>query len=135
MVLLDTNACISLLNNNSLPLVSRMRRRSPDEIALCSIVKAELIYGAYHSSRIAQNLRTLQRFFEAFYSFPFDDDCAAAAGRLRADLAQAGSPIGPNDLLIAATALTNDRILVTASTREFDRVPGLVIENWAEAAG
>ena len=135
MYLLDTNACIALLNNSSPALVARIRRHNPDEIALCSVVKAELIYGAYHSGRIAQNLRLLERFFEPLYSYPFDDHCAAAAGRVRADLARDGTPISPYDLLIAATGLANGRVLVTANMREFGRVPGLEIENWEEATG
>ena len=135
MYLLDTNACIALLNNSSPALVAWVRRQSPDEIALCSVVKAELIYGAYHSARTAQNLRTLKRFFEPLYSHPFDDHCVDTAGRIRADLARTGTPIGPYNLLIAATALTNNRILVTANTREFGRVPGLEITNWEETGG
>ena len=135
MYLLDADACIAILNNSSPALVARVRRQSPDEINLCSVVKAELIYGAYHSGRTAENLRTLQRFFEPLYSHPFDDQCVDTAGRIRADLARAGTPIGPYDLLIAATALTNSRILVTANTREFGRVPGLEITNWEETGG
>ena len=64
--LLDTNACIRILNNTSASLIARLRRNSPGEIHLCSVVKAELIYGAYHGTRVAENLRLLQRFFEPF---------------------------------------------------------------------
>jgi len=133
MYLLDTNACIRIINNSSSPLVSRLRQHHPGEIALCSIVKAELLYGAQRSSRIAENLRILDRFFEPFYSFPFDDNCVQVFGRIRAELEHVGTPIGPYDLLIAATAVTNSRILVTANTREFNRVAGLKIENWEES--
>ena len=130
MYLLDTNACISILNNSSPPLVMRMQQLSPADIRLCSIVKAELIYGAYHSARAADNLRLLERFFEPFLSVPFDDACCDAYGRIRSDLARIGQPIGPHDLLIAATAVANDLKLVTANTKEFGRVVGLSIENW-----
>jgi tRNA(fMet)-specific endonuclease VapC len=132
MYLLDTNACICVLNNSSPPLVATLRRHNPMDIFLCSVVKAELTYGAYHSSRIADNLRLLQRFFEPFISLPLDDACCDAYGRIRTDLERAGTPIGPNDLLIAATAVANDRTLVTANTSEFSRVAGLTIENWEE---
>lgn len=134
MYLLDTNACIRIINNSSSSLVSRLRQHRPDEVALCAIVKAELLYGAQRSSRIAENLRVLDRFFVPFYSFPFDDNCVQAYGRIRAELEQVGTPIGSYDLLIAATAVTNNRTLVTANTREFIRVAGLKIENWEEGS-
>ena len=132
MYLLDTNACIRILNNSSSALVSRLRAHRPAEIALCSVVKAELLYGAYHSRRMAENLRVLERFFEPFISLPFDDNCVDVFGRIRADLKRSGMSIGPFDLQIAATAITNNRTLVTANSRELNRVPGLMIENWEE---
>ena len=130
MVLLDTNACIRVLNKSSLPLVARLRQHIPTDILLCSVVKAELMYGAYRSFRAAENLRLLDRFFEPFVSLPFDDDCCDAYGRIRSDLARIGKPIGPSDLQIAATAVSNDLTLVTSNTTEFGRVAGLSIENW-----
>lgn len=132
MYLLDTNACIRILNNTSPELITRIQRHSPIEIHLCSIVKAELIYGAYHSERAADNLRLLDRFFEPFISLPFNDNCSEAYGRIRSDLARDGWLIGPNDLMIAATAVANEVTLVTANTRVFGRVAGLSLENWEE---
>jgi tRNA(fMet)-specific endonuclease VapC len=134
MYLLDTNACIRILNNSSPALITRLREHRPDEIALCSIVKSELLYGAQRSSRIAENLRVLDRFFEPFYSIPYDDNCVQTFGRIRTELERAGIPIGPYDLLIAATAVANGRTLITANPREFSRVAGLTIENWEEIA-
>ena len=134
MYLLDTNACIRILNNSSSALVTQLHEHQPDEIALCSVVKAELLYGAQRSSRIAENLRVLDRFFEPFYSLPFDDNCVQAFGRIRTELERAGTPIGSYDLLIAATAIAGNRTLVTANIREFSRVAGLTIENWEEIA-
>jgi len=130
MYLLDTNACIAVLNGSSPPLVAQLQRHNPVDILLCSVVKAELIYGAYQSSRPADNLRLLDRFFEPFISLPFDDTCCDVYGRVRSDLARGGTPIGPNDLLIAATAIANDLTLVTANSKEFGRVAGLLMENW-----
>lgn len=130
MYLLDTNACIHIINASSTTLIMRLRNHRPEEIAICSVVKAELLFGAYKSSHLAKNLRTLDRFFEPFYSFPFDDSCVEVAARVRAELERAGTPISPNDLLIAAIASANGRTLVTANTREFGRVAGLKIENW-----
>jgi tRNA(fMet)-specific endonuclease VapC len=130
MYLLDTNACVAVLNGSSQPLITRLQAHSPGDVLLCSVVKAELIYGAYHSSRAADNLRLLDRFFEPFLSLPFDDACCTIYGRIRSDLAREGTPIGPNDLLIAATAVANDVTLVTANSKEFGRVAGLSMENW-----
>jgi tRNA(fMet)-specific endonuclease VapC len=130
MYLLDTNACICILNGSSDALVTRLRERTPREIRLCSVVKAELIYGAYHSARAAENLRLLERFFEPYESLPFDDRCADSYGRIRSDLQRSETPIGPNDLIIAATAVAHRLTLVTANTREFGRVIGLALENW-----
>lgn len=130
MYLLDTNACIAVLNGSSQPLITRLQSQNPGDILLCSIVKAELIYGAYHSSRAADNLRLLDRFFDPFISLPFNDACCHVYGRIRSDLARSGTPIGPNDLLIAAIAAANDLTLVTANSKEFGRVAGLQIENW-----
>lgn len=132
MYLLDTNACIRILNNSSASLVTRLRQHMPEEIFLSSVVKAELIYGAHRSSRAADNLRLLRRFFEPFTSLPFDDSCADQYGSIRSELERAGTPIGPNDLIIAATAMTHDLVLVTNNIREFGRVAGLQIEDWEE---
>jgi tRNA(fMet)-specific endonuclease VapC len=130
MFLLDTNACIRLLNGTSPPLEDRLRRVDPSEVCLCSVVKAELVYGARRSSRVAENLDLLRRFFLPFMSVAFDDPCADHCGRVRAELAAQGTPIGPNDLLIAATALAHDLTLVTHNIREFSRVTGLRVEDW-----
>ena len=130
MYLLDTNACIRVLNDSSAPLVARLRQHDPEEIYLSSLVKAELFYGAFRSSRAADNLRLLRRFFEPFVSLAFDDGCSDHYGRIRSELERAGTPIGPNDLMIAATATAHDLILVTNNTREFGRVVGLQIEDW-----
>lgn len=132
MYLLDTNACIRILNNSSASLVTRLRQHMPEEIFLSSVVKAELIYGAHRSSRAADNLRLLRRFFEPFTSLPFDDSCAGQYGSIRSELERAGMPIGPNDLIIAATAMNHDLILVSNNVREFGRVAGLQIEDWEE---
>jgi len=132
MYLLDTNACIRILNNSPAPLIARLRQHNPEEIYLSSVVKAELIYGAFRSSRAADNLRLLQRFFDPFISLPFDDRCADQYGRIRSALERDGTPICPNDLMIAATVATHDFILVTNNTREFGRVVGLQVEDWEQ---
>ncbi len=72
----------------------------------------------------------LVHFFNGFVSLPFDDRASEATGTIRADLERQGTPIGPNDLLIAAIALANNAILVTHNSREFGRVARLKIEDW-----
>jgi len=130
MYLLDTNACIRLLNGSSPRLVERLQATPRSQVRLSSIVKAELLFGARRSSRLADNLRLLKDFFSTLPSLPFDDRCAEEYGLLRAELDRAGTPIGPNDMLIAATARANSCTLVTHNAREFSRVSGLQYEDW-----
>jgi len=128
--LLDTNTCIRFLNPRSSAVPNHMAAVRQEEVVICQIVKAELYYGAYKSARRDANLALLAKFFNQFVSRPFDDASAAAYGRLRAELARRGTPIGPNDLMIAAIALAYDLTLVTHNTAEFARVPGLRLEDW-----
>jgi tRNA(fMet)-specific endonuclease VapC len=129
MYLLDTNACIRILNGWA-PLIERFRAHRTTDLRLCSVVKAELIFGARRSSHPAENLRTLSRFFQPFVSLPFDDECAEACGAIREQLARTGRPIGQNDLLIAATATRHGLDLVTHNVSEFSRVIGLRVVDW-----
>lgn len=128
--LLDTNTCIFLLNQRHPGILRQFQARSPAEIALCSVVKAELLFGAQRSARVDSNLQRLKLFFAPLPCFPFDDNCAEHYAMIRADLAAQGRPIGPNDLMIAATARANDAVLVTNNVAEFSRVAGLRIEDW-----
>jgi tRNA(fMet)-specific endonuclease VapC len=133
MYLLDTNACIRILNGTSPSLAERLRNTPRSRVRLSSVVKAELLYGARKSARMAENLRLLESFFDAIASLPFDDPCAVEYGLIREELDRAGTPIGPNDLLVAATARAHSAILVTHNLREFSRVPELRIEDWETA--
>lgn len=128
--LLDTNACIELLNERDTPISLKLASVSSNDMRLCSVVKAELYHGAYKSNRCEANLDLLARFVKRFESLPFDDAAAEHYGRLRALLQQRGNVIGPNDLLIASIALANNVTLVTHNTNEFGRVPGLQMEDW-----
>jgi len=107
MYLLDTNVCIRYLNGRSEAIMRRLRQESPADIAVCSVVKAELFYGAQRSHNPKRSLDKQQLFLGPFHSFPFDDAAAEQYGRIRAELAAKGTPIGPNDLLIAAITLAN----------------------------
>lgn len=130
MKLLDTDICIHLLNAREPQLIERLRAHRPPEIALCSIVRAELLWGAYNSRRSDENLARVHAFVEPFLSLPFEDTSAEHYGLVRATLAARGQPIGPNDTLIAAIARAHDAVLVTRNVREFSRVPGLELETW-----
>ncbi len=130
MFLLDTNLCIHLLNQRHTGIMQQFQQHAPGDIALCSIIKSELLYGARHSRQVEANLQLLARFFAPLISLPFDDRCAEEAGVIRADLAVQGNPIGPDDVLIAATARANDAVLVTHNQGEFSRVTGLRLADW-----
>ncbi|MBT4140275.1 MAG: type II toxin-antitoxin system VapC family toxin [Candidatus Latescibacteria bacterium] len=128
--LLDTNAWISYLNYKNSPIVEKLAQIQDTQIVFCSIVKAELLFGAYKSSRQDQNLSTLHRLFQKFKSYSFNDRSAEIYGQTRSDLEADGTPIGPNDLLIASIVQANSFTLVTHNTREFQRIPNLKIEDW-----
>ena len=128
--LLDTNVCIGILTGRSTKAVAKLRQLAPTEVRICSVVRAELQFGARNSSRVETNLNLLETFLSPFMSVAFDDSAANYYGRIRADLHRAGELIGPNDLLIAAMALANDLVLVTHNVKEFGRVPGLRWQDW-----
>lgn len=130
MYLLDTDICIHLLNQADKELEAQFRARSPADIALCSIVKAELLYGAHRSSRVDANLQRLAFFFSPLQSLSFDDRCTGHYALIRADLAAQGQLIGPNDLLIAAIARAHNATLVSRNVAEFQRIAGLRLETW-----
>jgi tRNA(fMet)-specific endonuclease VapC len=97
---------------------------------LCSVVKAELLYGARKSRRVNENLARLNELFAIIDSLPFDDGAAEHYGLLRAHLESSGRLIGANDMMIAATAIAAGATLVTRNQREFLRVSGLSVESW-----
>jgi tRNA(fMet)-specific endonuclease VapC len=130
MLLLDTNVCIELLNGKNAALIERFRSHRPVDLGLSSIVRAELLWGARRSKRVDTNLQRIAVFAAPLRTVPFDDLCAGHYGSIRADLASQGTPIGHNDLLIAASARAHDAVLVTRNLGEFHRVAGLRVEDW-----
>ena len=127
----DTNVWIRHLDSKPSRVKERLAAYDPNDVLLCDIVKAELYYGAFKSARPADNLAVLKSLFASFESVPFTGDTARVFGKLRSDLAQQGSPIGPLDLQIASIAALNGLILVTSNTREFTRISGLQVEDWS----
>jgi tRNA(fMet)-specific endonuclease VapC len=128
--LLDTNVCIVYLNGRSATVRDRLLATPLAEIAVCSVVKSELFYGAMRSNNPIRMLERQQEFLNRFVSLPFADEATLVFGQTRAKLASAGTPIGAYDLQIAVIALVNNLTLVTHNTREFQRVEGLKIEDW-----
>lgn len=130
--LLDTNACIAVLNGSSARLISRMKGHHPTEFHVSSVVRAELCYGARKSRQVAKNLESIDRFCEPLHMLDFDHTCAEEYGAARAELEALGAPIGPYDLMIAATGRAHSLTVITDNTREFRRVVALKVENWLE---
>jgi tRNA(fMet)-specific endonuclease VapC len=129
--LLDTDACIELIRKRSERILARLRRCRIGSVGISSITLAELFYGVARSSNPERNLIALTQFCAPLQVLPFDDRAASVYGRVREALERRGFPIGPLNTLIAAHALSLRSVLVTNNEREFRRVEGLGVENWA----
>lgn len=130
--LLDTNTCIRFINGRSPSIRAKMLTTDDSEIAISTIVQAEMYAGSAKSQTPQRSREIQEEFFRRFVTIPFDTQAARIYGDIRGHLETQGTPIGGNDLLIAATAIAHDFILVTHNTREFGRVPGLKVEDWEE---
>jgi tRNA(fMet)-specific endonuclease VapC len=128
--MLDTNICIYIVKKNPPQVAERVRLLKPFEIGISSVTLAELEYGVAKSSRPEKNREALSGFLAPLEIAPFDDFAASHYGEIRADLEKTGLRIGAMDLLIASHAISLDVVLVTNNLREFQRVPGLKVENW-----
>ncbi len=131
MWLLDTNICIYLIKRRPERVLQRLRALDIATVGVSSITVAELQYGVAKSTRPELNALALAALLAPLDVLPFDDAAAAVYGAVRAELERAGAPIGSMDLLIAAHALALGRTVVTNNTREFSRVTGLNVEDWA----
>lgn len=105
---------------------------TPGNLAVSSITVSELYYGAYKSHHVEKNLSALHNFILPLEVVMFDDKAARYYGELRSQLEKLGTPIGSLDLLIAAHACSLNVPIVTNNTKEFLRVPNLLVENWVE---
>jgi tRNA(fMet)-specific endonuclease VapC len=134
--LLDTNACIALINGDPPAVRMRMQKTMAGEahVFVSSIAQFELWYGVAKSSRQDFNRKRLEAFFAGpILPLAFDDEDAQIAGTVRASLESVGKPIGAYDLLMAGQALRHGLTLVTANVSEFSRVKGLSWQDWASA--
>lgn len=130
MFLLDTNICIYCMKNTFPTLTEKVFSHNPADLFLSSITVYELEYGASKSKWSDKTRKQLAMFLSPFTLLPFDTDDAVAAGSIRAILEQAGTPIGPYDVQIAAQSLSKGLTLITHNTAEFSRVPGLQLDDW-----
>ena len=130
--LLDTNACIDYFTGRYPRVAARIQKSSPEDLFLSAVVVAELRYGADRSAHRRANHTRIDALVEEIEPLDFDLRAAAAYGRVRAQLEAGGTPIGPNDMLIAAHALSRGLTVVTANTAEFGRVKGLKVASWRQ---
>jgi len=135
MYLLDTNACIAVINGKPQPVRIKLQEKFDDEakVFVSSVVAFELWYGVAKSARPAANAKLLTTFFAGPIGLlAFDDEDAKIAGSVRANLEAVGKPIGAYDLLIAGQALRHKLTVVTANSREFGRIKSLEWEDWGK---
>lgn len=132
MYFLDSCICIDFMRGQLPYMYDLLRKSDPRLFKISSAVEAELLLGAEKGARSESNRLLVEQFLLPFEIVPFDSAAAREYATIRAQLESEGSVIGPNDMLIAATARSRNAILVTRNTKEFKRVPGLKLEEWAE---
>jgi tRNA(fMet)-specific endonuclease VapC len=129
--LLDTNICIYIRQKRPLEVLARFRAFTTGEVGMSVITYGELIYGAERSARRERSLQDLEELSDLIPVLPLPDEAGTEYGRLRAKLERRGALIGNNDLWIAAHARAAELVLVTNNEKEFRRIEGLRVENWA----
>jgi tRNA(fMet)-specific endonuclease VapC len=129
--LLDTNICIYIRKNRPAQVLRRFQQLALGDAAISAITYGELRYGAEKSETRAASLERLQELISLVPVLPLPPEAGQAYGAVRAALERTEQTLGNNDLWIAAHALTAELVLVTNNEREFKRVPGLTMDNWA----
>lgn len=128
--LLDTNICIYIAKHNPPAVRARFQQHAAHELAMSVITLGELRFGAEKSQARERALSTVEHLAELIQTFPLTEQVGVHYGQIRAELEKSGTPIGNNDLWIAAHARAEGLVLVTNNEREFARVSGLHVENW-----
>ncbi len=131
MFVLDTDICSYLMKRTHPALIERVRAFEPRELKISAVTVYELEFGARHSGRYQALSRIIRAFLDNVEMLPFDTTAAREAGAVRAELTATGNVIGAYDLQIAGHARALGAVLVTNNVREFERVAGLRVENWA----
>jgi tRNA(fMet)-specific endonuclease VapC len=129
--LLDTDIAIELLRGRNVHVAEQLASRNRDAVFLSTVTVAELMFGALRSRKSQESIVLCRQFWSAFQLVELDQDAGERSGVIRADLEGRGERIGAYDVLIAAIALAGGHILATHNVREFGRVAGLRIEDWA----
>ena len=132
MYFVDSNTCIYFMNGKFPSVREKFLSVSPKEIKISSVVKGELLLGAFKSKTREKTTEKVEKFLKPFEIVNFTGKMAYSYAEIRKDLELVGMPIGANDLLIAAVALHENATLITHNTDEFSRVPNLKIEDWVE---
>lgn len=130
--LLDTNICIYLIKRRPSEVLERFRKHSPQDVAISTVTLFELQSGIEKSQYRQRAEDALTKFLLPLNVIDLDASAAMEAAGIRAQLEKMGTPIGPYDLLIAGLVKSQEMILVTNNTKEFERVAGLHLENWVE---
>ncbi len=128
--MLDTNTCIHLIKHHPAAAQDKLSSVQVGEVAISSIVSAELWYGVAFSRKKKENEAALKDFLQYVDVLDWPQEAAPLYGKIRAELRNKGEPIGAMDLLIAAHALFLEKVLVTNNQKEFERVRGLKVQNW-----
>ena len=129
--MLDTNICIYILKRKPEQVLLRLQEHDPSEICISSVTYAKLMHGVEKSKAIEKNRLALAVLLANIDILDFDTSAAESYGKVRASLEKAGTPIGPLDMMIAGHAMALDHTVVTNNIKEFTRVDGLKLENWA----
>ena len=128
--MLDTNICIYIIKNRPKSVKEKFKEFDVGELCISSITVSELMYGAYKSEYTEKNLQAINAFLMPFDIVNYDYMASVEYGKIRANLEKRGQVIGGMDMQIAAHALSLNFTLVSNNTREFERVDGLMLENW-----
>jgi tRNA(fMet)-specific endonuclease VapC len=130
--MLDTNICIYIIREKPIKVIKKLHTFDLSDIVVSAITQSELEYGVAKSSRPKKNHEALIKFLSPLEIIPYDDKAAANYGQIRSLLERKGAIVGAMDLLIGAHARSIPMTLVTNNLREFKRIPGLRVENWAK---
>lgn len=130
--MLDTNICIYAIKHKPEQVFLRLQEHDPIDICISSVTYAELVHGVEKSKVIEKNRVALALLLANIEIMNFDSLAAESYGKIRADLEKVGTPIGTLDVMIAGHAKALGYTVVTNNTKEFERVKGLKLENWAE---